>query len=84
MKIEAFMTCTKELVLNAHRHGHEYDESKTITIKYRDVGEALQLTIEDMGTGFDHATMLDKVRTLIQLLPPDSVIRKAAGGLGFR
>ena len=27
MKVEAFMTCTKELILNAHRHGHEYDES---------------------------------------------------------
>ena len=25
------MTCAKELILNAHRHGHEYDETRTIT-----------------------------------------------------
>src|SRR5258708_2835604 len=32
-KVDAFMTCAKELVLNAHRHGHQYDESKQIVIR---------------------------------------------------
>ena len=61
MKIEAFMTCTKELVLNAHRHGHEFDESKKIIIRYRDLGDALQLSIEDEGKGFDHSQIVGGV-----------------------
>ena len=58
MKCEAFMTCTKELILNAHRHGHKYDEAKTIIIRYRDMGDALRLQIEDEGEGFDHEAAL--------------------------
>lgn len=61
MKIEAFMTCTKELILNAHRHGHEYDESKKITLRFRDLGEELELSIEDEGSGFDHSQLLNDV-----------------------
>ncbi|MHC5067998.1 MAG: ATP-binding protein [Planctomycetota bacterium] len=60
-KVEAFMTCTKELILNAHRHGHEYDEKKVITLRYRDLGDALSLSIEDQGTGFDHQTAVEAV-----------------------
>ncbi len=63
MKIDAFMHCTKELILNAHRHGHEYnpDNDKEIIIRYRDLGEELQLSIEDQGDGFDHSQLLEKV-----------------------
>lgn len=61
MKVEAFMTCTKELILNAHRHGHKYDESKQITIQYSDDGEAITVTIEDEGDGFDHRTAVEAV-----------------------
>ncbi len=61
-QVEAFMTCAKELILNAHRHGHKYDENRTITIRYRDLGQKLQLSIEDQGTGFDHASMLAAVK----------------------
>ena len=85
MKTEAFMTCTKELILNAHRHGHEYDESKTIVIRYRDRGDHVQLTIEDEGAGFDHASILDKVRNLS---PADAARLRyqegGFGGLGFQ
>ena len=48
MKIEAFMTCVKELILNAHRHGHQYDESKTIIVRYRDNDDSITV-VEDEG-----------------------------------
>ncbi|MBA3684751.1 MAG: ATP-binding protein [Planctomycetes bacterium] len=61
-QVEGFMTCAKELILNAHRHGHKYDESKTIVIRYRDLGPKVQLTIEDEGPGFDHHAIIDAVK----------------------
>jgi anti-sigma regulatory factor (Ser/Thr protein kinase) len=85
MKVEAFMTCTKELILNAHRHGHEYDEGKTITLRYRDQGERIELTIEDQGPGFDHKTMLDKVRNLSAADAARARYQAGGfGGLGFQ
>ncbi|MEK7412427.1 MAG: ATP-binding protein [Planctomycetota bacterium] len=61
-QVDAFMTCAKELILNAHRHGHKYDETKKIVLRWRDYGEKVQLTIEDEGPGFDHRGMLEKAR----------------------
>lgn len=85
MKVEAFMTCTKELILNAHRHGHDYDESKTIVVHYVDQGDSLKLSIEDEGTGFDHATMLDKVRSLSAADAARQRYQEGGfGGLGFQ
>lgn len=60
-RTEAFMTCLKELILNAHRHGHKYDESKVIVISYRDFGDRVQISITDQGTGFDHQGLLGSV-----------------------
>jgi len=60
-QVDAFMTCAKELILNAHRHGHKHDETKKILIGYRDTGERLSLSIQDEGTGFDHKTVLDVI-----------------------
>lgn len=85
MKVEAFMTCTKELILNAHRHGHDYDESKTITIHYRDHGDAVSLKICDQGPGFDHQTILDKVRNLSAAEAARQRYQSGGfGGLGFQ
>lgn len=79
-QIDAFMTCAKELILNAHRHGHKYDETKKVIIRYRDTGTALTLTIEDQGPGFDHRKVLDA------LLGKDAATsareRYQAGGFG--
>lgn len=80
MKVEAFMTCAKELILNAHRHGHQYDESKTITIGYHDRGENIQLTISDQGTGFDHRSVLGEARS--QDAATAARTRYQAGGFG--
>jgi len=85
MKVEAFMTCVKELILNAHRHGHKYDESKTITLRYRDEGENITVQIDDEGAGFDHAAILSEVR---DVNAADAARKRyqagGFGGLGFQ
>ena len=60
-RIDAFMTCTKELILNAHRHGHKYDNTKRITLRWCDLGDRVQLAIEDQGEGFNHAAVIGTV-----------------------
>lgn len=85
MKVEAFMTCAKELILNAHRHGHQYDESKVITIGYRDKGEAIQLTITDQGEGFDHRSVLGDAKNQDAAAAARARYQSGGfGGLGFQ
>lgn len=85
MKVEAFMTCAKELILNAHRHGHNYDANKTITLRFRDLGDKLSLTIEDEGEGFDHRGILGQIT---DLSAADAARKRyqagGFGGLGFQ
>ncbi|MCS6969434.1 MAG: ATP-binding protein [Planctomycetota bacterium] len=84
-QIDAFMTCTKELILNAHRHGHKYDESKFITLRWRDLGERVQLTIEDQGPGFDHRAVLAKARSKDAATAARERYQAGGyGGLGFK
>lgn len=84
-QVEAFMTCAKELLLNAHRHGHKYDESKTVTIRYRDFGDRIQVIIEDQGPGFDHKTLLDGVRAKDAATAARERYQAGGfGGLGFQ
>lgn len=85
MKLEAFITCAKELILNAHRHGHKYDETKTITIRFRDLDEELELRITDQGNGFDHKKILDSVRNLSAAEAARQRYQSGGfGGLGFQ
>lgn len=85
LKIEAFMTCTKELILNAHRHGHKYNESKHITLRFRNLDDHVLLSIEDEGEGFNHEPILREVRSLTAA---DSARKRyqsgGFGGLGFQ
>lgn len=84
-QVDAFMTCTKELILNAHRHGHKYDESKRITVRWRDLGEKVQLTIEDMGDGFDHRAILGSVNDKDAASAARERYQAGGfGGLGFK
>lgn len=85
IQVEAFMTCTKELILNAHRHGHKYDESKFIIVRYRDFGPKVQLTIEDQGTGFDHGAVLESMRAKDAATAARERYQAGGfGGLGFQ
>jgi anti-sigma regulatory factor (Ser/Thr protein kinase) len=85
MKVEAFITCTNELVLNAHRHGHKFDGSKTITISYKDLGNAIQLVIKDQGNGFDHEKALGSVQSVDAAEAARArYLAGGFGGLGFQ
>ncbi len=85
MKLEAFVTCTKELILNAHRHGNKYNESKSIVVHYRDLDDAVQLTITDEGEGFDHQKILDQVKELSAAEAARQRYQSGGfGGLGFQ
>lgn len=79
-RVDAFMTCTKELILNAHRHGHKYETDKSITLRWRDLGDKVQLSIEDQGPGFDHAAVIGKVHE--QDAASAARERYQAGGFG--
>lgn len=84
-QVDAFMTCTKELILNAHRHGHKYDESKRIVLRWRDYGEKVQLTIEDEGPGFDHQAILEKVKQKdAAQAARERYLAGGFGGLGYQ
>jgi serine/threonine-protein kinase RsbW len=84
-QVDSFMTCTKELILNAHRHGHKYDETKRIVIRWRDIGDKVQLTIEDQGPGFDHRTVLGGVNEKdAASAARERYLAGGFGGLGFK
>lgn len=84
-KVDAFMTCLKELILNAHRHGHKYDETKQIVVRYRDLGDRLSVSITDQGTGFDHKSMLDAVKAKNAAQAARERYQAGGfGGLGFQ
>jgi anti-sigma regulatory factor (Ser/Thr protein kinase) len=84
-QVDGFMTCVKELVLNAHRHGHKYNDSKVITLRWADLGDRMRLIVEDQGPGFDHRSALAAARCK----DPTQAAREryqagGFGGLGFQ
>ncbi len=84
-KVDSFMTCLKELILNAHRHGHKYDETKQIVVRYRDLGDRLSVSIADQGTGFDHKSMLAAVNAKNAAQAARERYQAGGfGGLGFQ
>ena len=84
-KVDAFMTCLKELILNAHRHGHKYDETKQIIVRYRDLGDRLSVSITDQGKGFDHQSMLAAVKAKNAAQAARERYQAGGfGGLGFQ
>ncbi len=84
-KVDAFMTCLKELILNAHRHGHQYDESKQIIVRYRDLGDQLSVSITDQGPGFDHQAMMEAVKAKNAAQAARERYQAGGfGGLGFQ
>jgi anti-sigma regulatory factor (Ser/Thr protein kinase) len=84
-KVDGFMTCAKELILNAHRHGHKYDESKKIVLRYRDKGDRVQLSVEDEGTGFDHRAIINAIKNKDAAQAARERYQAGGfGGLGFK
>jgi len=84
-RVEAFMTCLKELILNAHRHGHKYDESKSIQVAYRDFGNRVQVSLTDDGPGFNHQALLASVAAKdAATAARERYLAGGFGGLGFQ
>ena len=84
-KVDSFMTCAKELILNAHRHGHKYDEGKQIILRYRDRGDRVSLTIEDQGPGFDHSSIVSAIKSKDAAEAARERYQAGGfGGLGFK
>ncbi len=84
-KVDAFMTCAKELILNAHRHGHKYDETRKVTLRWRDLGDRVRLVITDEGQGFDHKAVLDGARGKnAAAAARERYLAGGFGGLGFQ
>lgn len=84
-KVDSFMTCAKELILNAHRHGHKYDEAKSITVRYRDRGDRVILIVLDQGPGFDHKIVIDAMKAKDAAQAARERYQAGGfGGLGFQ
>jgi anti-sigma regulatory factor (Ser/Thr protein kinase) len=84
-KSDAFMTCAKELILNAHRHGHKFDETKKITLRYQDRGDRISLVVIDEGPGFDHKSVIDAMkRKDAAQAARERYMAGGFGGLGFK
>jgi len=49
----------EEAVVNAIKHGNQYDDNKQVRITYRVSGEELFIEIEDQGNGFDPGALPD-------------------------
>jgi len=48
-----------EALINAIRHGNQYDRSKHITVGYRVDDEQVVITVADQGPGFDPGSLPD-------------------------
>ena len=42
----------RESVANAVKHGNQFDESKTVDIRFANLDAGLEVTVRDHGTGF--------------------------------
>ncbi len=64
----------EEAIMNAIRHGHQFDRSKNVQVRFRVTPESLLAEIEDEGPGFDPGEVADP-RT------PECVERDCGRGL---
>jgi anti-sigma regulatory factor (Ser/Thr protein kinase) len=84
-KVDGFMTVLKELILNAHRHGHKFDESKQIVVRWRDLGDRVQVVIKDQGPGFDHRAVVSGATAKdAASAARERYLAGGFGGLGFQ
>src|SRR6516225_8829349 len=64
----------EEAIVNAHKHGHEGDWAKPITLRYHVNENGVVAEIEDQGVGFDPAHVPDP-------LAPENLERPSGRGL---
>jgi serine/threonine-protein kinase RsbW len=51
--VSAIDLAIRESVANAVKHGNQFDESKTVEIKFISADDRVEITVSDQGTGFD-------------------------------
>ncbi len=64
----------EEAVMNAIRHGHHYDRSKHVHLRYHVTQECLLAEVEDEGPGFNPAAVPDPRE-------PENLERESGRGL---
>lgn len=64
----------EEAIINAIKHGHRYDATKTVHVRYRVSSECIVAEIADEGPGFDLQRVLDP-------LAADNIGRDCGRGL---
>jgi len=64
----------EEAVVNAIKHGHGYDPSKTVRVRLRVTAEDVLIDVEDEGPGFDPADVADPCE-------PENLERSCGRGL---
>lgn len=53
---------SEEALVNAIKHGHEYDQTKTVTLFIEAEEGRVQITVEDEGKGFDPKQVPDPTK----------------------
>jgi serine/threonine-protein kinase RsbW len=64
----------EEAIVNAHKHGHEGDWSKPVTVRFYVSSEGMVAEVEDQGPGFDPTKVPDP-------LAPENLERPSGRGL---
>jgi serine/threonine-protein kinase RsbW len=64
----------EEALVNAIKHGHKYDPSKRVTVRYRIRPEHVLVDVEDQGPGFDPSGVPDPTA-------PENLERASGRGL---
>jgi serine/threonine-protein kinase RsbW len=64
----------EEALVNAHKHGHQEDWTKPITLRYHVNENGVAAEVEDQGAGFDRAQVPDP-------LAPENLERPSGRGL---
>jgi len=49
----------EEALVNALKHGHGYDPTKVVRLRYRVAADEVWVEVEDEGAGFDHRRVAD-------------------------
>ena len=64
----------EEAIVNAHKHGHEGDWGKSITLRYHVSADGVVAQVEDQGPGFNQQSVPDP-------LAPENLERPSGRGL---
>jgi serine/threonine-protein kinase RsbW len=65
---------TREAVINAVKHGNQFDTAKQVHVRFALTEEALSIAVADEGPGLDPETVPDP-------LAPENILRSSGRGI---